>query len=155
MANIKRRAAYDARDAYNTISVESGPFAGKSMRVRSGSKLAIDPGAKASHQKAFGELPVFIARGTAEPKLTVDDLLERDSSAIRQFVGGIGGAPFTWTTVFSRPGFPNRTLTCRGCEVSGGLGIDLDENGAKGKLECLVMDVLEDGVSIYAKRVVA
>lgn len=152
MAKLKKRAAYDARDAYHQITAEQGEFAGKSLRIKTGDKLGVDPGAKASHVKAFSELPVFIARGSAEPKLTVDGMLESETSTVRQFLGGIGGSPFTWTTVFTRPGMPTRTISCHGCEISGGLGIDLDENGAKNKLEALCADIKEDGKSIYAKR---
>jgi hypothetical protein len=149
---LKKRAAYDFRDGYHTITPDAGPYAGKSLHVRSGEKLTIDPGAKASHTKSFKELPIFIARGSAEPKMTVDGMLERDIATIREFIGGIGGSAFTFTSVWTRPGQPTRKIEVKGCEISGGMGLGADENGLKDKLDALCMDILEDGVSIYAKR---
>lgn len=152
MASLKTRAAYDFRDGYQTITVEEGPNKGSSIRVRSGNKLSIDPGAKASHVKAFRELPVFIARGAAEPKMTIDGMLERDIATIRELIGGIGGHSFTYAITFTRPGKPTRKIEVKGCQVSGGMGLGADENGVMDKLDALASDILEDGASIYAKR---
>lgn len=152
MTTLKKRAAYDFRDGYQTITVEEGPNRGQTIRVQSGNKLTIDPGAKASHVKAFKELPVFIARGTAEPKMTIDGMLERDLATIRELLGGIGGASCTYSITFTRPGRPTRKIEALHCQISGGFGLGADENGVMDKADFLVGDIHEDGASIYAKR---
>src|SRR5262245_38523579 len=148
----KKRAQYDFRDGYQTITNEDGPRAGQSIRVQSGNKLTIDPGAKASHVKAFKELPVYISRGAAEPKCTIDGMLERDLANIREHVGKLGGYSFTSAITFTRPGRPTRKIECKGCQISGGFGLGADENGIMDKADWLCTDILEDGESIYAKR---
>ncbi len=146
------RAAFSITDSYNTITPESGPNKGKPFRVRSGTKVTVDPGIKATHQKGFGILPVFIADGTAEPKLTIDGVLEKEIRDIAEHVGKIGGYSWTWATVMSRPGQTTRTISAKGCRFSGGMGLNLEEGGASDKIDALCLDVEENGASIFHKR---
>jgi hypothetical protein len=149
---MARQDQFDAADSHRTIVPEHGRNKGKPYRLQSGEKITIDPGAKASHVKGLDELPVFIARGVAEPKISIDKILDAHAREIRDHVGGIGGHPFTLKIVFTRPGKRTSVIKCIGCEISGGLGIDVEDAGITTKLEALCLDIHVDGKSIYARR---
>lgn len=144
--------SFSSRDYDLKVTPEEGTNKGKPLRVLSWSKVSYDPGAKATHVKGHRELPNYIALGTAEPKGTVEGLTTPETSDVRAHIGGIYGAKFTLTLTAKRPGTTKKKVELRHCQISGGMGADVDENGSIGKMEVLCLDILENGESIYDKR---
>lgn len=144
--------SFSHRDGYLTVTPIEGPNKGKPFRIKSGAKVAFDPGGKASYLKGFEQTPIAIVHGSAEPKLDVDVDSGREAWDVAQWVGGIGGNRFTVSHTFRRPGFRTRSFAFLGAELENGGGYDSDDSGVKSKLAIKLTDAHVDGVSVYARR---
>lgn len=145
--------SFSHRDgAYFVITPLDGPNKGKGRRLLAVPKVSFDPGGKAAYLKGFEQTPVAIVRQAAEPKLDVDVSTATEAWAVSQYVGGIGGYPFTVSHVFRRPGVTTQAFRYLECELENGGGYESDENGVGSKLSIKLKDCEHNGKSIYAKR---
>ena len=145
--------SFSHRDGYLTVSPIEGPNQGKARRVLSGTKISFDPGGKASYMKQFEQVPFAIVRGAAEPKLELDLDSAVEACALRAHVGQIGGYRFLVAIVWVRPGFPTKSFQFLFCELENGGGFESDESkGVSSKLSIKLLDAIDDGVSVYARR---
>jgi hypothetical protein len=127
-------------------------------RLYSGTKLGIDPGAKASVMKGFDPRPFGIVYGSADPKWSMDGLSAAEVQDAIEFTGRLYGPEFSISIVIARPGQVSRHLKIIGAAHGEGGNWDADEgSGATGKLGGPLLDILyAKGAaplkSIYAAR---
>lgn len=148
---------FSFRDHLVTVTPVSGANAGQSLRILSGNKIGMDPGAKAKHVPGFSELPFDITRQSNEPKVSLEGMDADEVRAVREWVGNIGGDRFTISVVVQRPGTLQVRIRMIRCEWSGGGGWQGEEGGSTDKIEALAMDIhMAKGAaqlrSIYAQR---
>lgn len=145
--------SFSHRDGRRVITPFLGPRAGQPLVLKSAMKVSFDPGGKTSYGKGIEQTPVFIIRGSAEPKLSIDFSSADEAWAAVQWVNGIGGSTFMFSDVYTRPAFATRSWLFIGCELTTGGGYDSDDaNGVAGKLEIALKNALLDGTTIYTPR---
>lgn len=128
-------------------AVPSGPL----KRIYSVTKIAFDPGGKATTIKGAYMTPIAIAIGAAEPKLDIEVSNAFELADARRAMGGVG------STIVVAVNFVRQGMTPIGYlflpstwENGGGFDGD-DANGFKDKLTVRPQDCFENGTSIYNK----
>lgn len=145
--------SYSHRDGRRVITPFMGPHAGQPLVLKSVMKVSFDPGGKTSYGKGCEQTPVYIIRGSVEPKLTFELSSADEAWAAVQWLNGIGGSTFIASDVYQRPGFITRSWAFIGCELTTGGGYDSDDgSGVNGKLEIALKNALLDGKTIYTPR---
>lgn len=134
-----------------TLSGMSAVPAGPIIRLTSVTKIAFDPGGKASFIKGAQMTPIAVAISAAEPKLEIECSNAFELATARKAVGGVG------STIIVAINFVRQGMTPIGYlflpatwENGGGLDGD-DGNGFKSKLDVKPQDCFENGSSIYNK----
>ncbi len=82
--------AFSHQDGVVIITPTEGPNKGKDFVLLSAPKGEFDPGGKTSYGKGFSQTPIFIAVGSAEPKLSMDLSSGYEGWRVCEHVGGLG-----------------------------------------------------------------
>lgn len=146
-------------DGVLTVTVINGPKKDRKVEIRSGEKVAFDPGLKATPGKGPGGT-VYVAQGAGEPKVSIDCSSAREVGAkvfrmirYQPRAGRVRSAQVLITHVF-RNEIGSMSFKYMRCTMSAGGGYDADDSGVKGKLEFLPeqVDLSVDG-SAYERIV--
>lgn len=133
----------------STPSGQSAVPAGPIVRLFSVTKIAFDPGGKASFVKGAGIVPIAVAIGTAEPKLDIEVSNAFELAAARRAVGGVGSTMIVAVNFVRQGMTPVGYLFLPSTWENGG-GFDGDDGaGFKDKLTVKPQNCFENGTSIY------
>jgi hypothetical protein len=146
--------SFSHSDGVVIITPIDGDNEGKDLVLESAPKGEFDPGGKSSYGKGLSQTPIFIATGSAEPKLSMDLSSGNEGWKVVNHVGGIGnGSRCTISWVFRRDGVPTKRWKFVRAQLTNGGGFSSDEgSGVSGKLEWMLIDARLDGKSVYAKN---